>query len=194
MNVACDMGDVRFSNDKEKVSYKEFIIAFVSFIESFTKKHPSIEIVMVPHIYSDISLINDILALLKDDIRRNKVSVAPLLHGKEGLDEIISIYSESRAVLANRFHANICNIGMGVPTIGLVNYRQIRELYKELNSDYFVDVTKKGFEKELMNKVSKIMANENMKFNEFQVNEMHSNYRVFMHKIEKWMTTKEIGI
>jgi polysaccharide pyruvyl transferase WcaK-like protein len=194
MNVACDMDDVRFSNDKEKVSYKEFVKLLSNFIESFTKKYPLMEIVMVPHIYSDISLIDDILVLIRDDIRRNRVSVAPLLHGKEGLDEIISIYSESKVVLANRFHANICNIGMEIPTIGLVNYRQISELYKELRSDSFVDITKKDLDKRLMTKVSEMIDNKDVKINKSIVNEMHSNYSDFLHEIEKWVAEKRIGV
>ena len=40
-----------------------------------------------------------------------------------------------------RFHANVCPIGLGTPTIGLVNYPQVKLLYEELNlENRFVDV------------------------------------------------------
>ena len=35
--------------------------------------------------------------------------------------------------LSNRFHSNVCSIG-------LMNYRQLEELYNELNSNNFIDI------------------------------------------------------
>jgi polysaccharide pyruvyl transferase WcaK-like protein len=53
-------------------------------------------------------------------------------------------------MLGMRFHANVCALGLGIPTIGLVNYPQIQFLYEELNClDRAFSVHEPGFSKPL---------------------------------------------
>ena len=48
--------------------------------------------------------------------------------------------------LSMRFHANVCPIGMHIPTLGLMNYPQIRNLYDEIDqSQRSIDVRRPGF-------------------------------------------------
>lgn len=175
INVAYDMQDVRFKN----LSYEEFLKTFKSFIDKFLKKYDVYEVVLVPHIFRDMTFINDLLEILDDETRRRRVSVAPLLHGRDAFKEVMSIYKCAEVVLANRFHANVCPIGMGVPTIGLVNYRQVRELYNELESNSFVDVRESGFDDKLLEKVelNNIYINNDSKI----------KYENFIHAIKKWI-------
>jgi len=176
INIASDMPDVRFKN----ISYKEVISSFKDFIHLFLKEHNNFEIVFIPHIYRDITFINDIILTLDDSIRRRKVSIAPLLHGEDSFKEVMPIYKNAQLVLANRFHANVCSIGLEVPTIGLVNYRQIEKLYNELDSDNYVYINKKGFEKELLNKISSNISVYNL-------SQIKQKYQLFHNNISRWI-------
>ncbi len=154
INLAADMADIRFAS----LPYTRYLEEWSLFVERFLKTHPAMEIVFVPHIYRDLAPINDLLAILPDRIRRRKTSVAPLLHGQGGLDAILGIYGGADLVLANRFHANVCAIGLGRPVIGLVNYRQIAELYRELGSESVVDISKEGFAQKIFEKISPLKS------------------------------------
>ena len=155
INVAYDMQDIRFKN----ISYEAFLETFKKFIDNFFLENKSYEIVLVPHIFRDMTFIADLLNILDDETRRRKISVAPLLHGKNSFKEAMSIYKGAEIVLANRFHANVCSIGMGKPTIGLVNYRQILELYNELSNDNYIIISEKDFSIELNKKVNLLLQN-----------------------------------
>lgn len=175
INVAYDMQDVRF----KKLSYDKFLKTFKSFIDKFLSSKEGYEIVLVPHIFRDMTFINDLLEILDDETRRRQISVAPLLHGRDAFKEVMSIYKSAELVLANRFHANVCPIGMGVPTIGLVNYRQVRELYNELGSDSFVDVSEYGFDDKLLEKIELKTTPIN--------NDSKIKYSNYIDTIKKWI-------
>jgi polysaccharide pyruvyl transferase WcaK-like protein len=179
INIATDMPEVRFAN----ISYEEFLDTFKNFIVSFLKKNQDYEIVFVPHIFRDMTFINDILEILDDDIRRKKITIASLQHGEKSFTEVMSIYKGASLVLASRFHANICSIGLGTPTIGLVNYRQIRELYHELESDSFVDISVKEFDKKLMQIISLDKISNK--------NKLTNQYLSFINSLSKWLLRKK---
>lgn len=175
INVAYDMQDVRFKN----ISYEDFLYTFKSFIDKFLEQNRGYEVVFVPHIFRDMTFITDLLNILDDETRRRYISVAPLLHGRDSFKEVMSVYRGADVVLANRFHAIICSIGMGKHTIGLVNYRQIRELYGELKSDNFVDVTKIGFEEKLLKIIS---------LKQFvKLDDSKSQYKTFIKNLKTWL-------
>ncbi|MCK9491396.1 MAG: polysaccharide pyruvyl transferase family protein [Sulfurimonas sp.] len=178
INVAYDMQDVRFEN----ISYKEFLQTFKRFTDTFLNENENYEIVFIPHIFRDMTFITDLLNILDDETRRRKISVAPLLHGKSSFKEVMSIYRGAQIVLANRFHANICSIGMGKPTVGLVNYRQIRELYAELDSMNFVDISKKSFNNHLKNFLSE-------EFHKYIINlkSIEKNYSLNQIYLKLWL-------
>lgn len=177
INVAYDMQDVRFEN----ISYEEFLQTFKRFIDTFLNDNEDYEIVFVPHIFRDMTFITDLLNILDDETRRKKVSIAPLFHGQDSFKEVMSIYRGAQVVLANRFHANVCSIGMGKPTIGLVNYRQIRELYTELDSNDFVDISLKKFDQELL-KTIKEFNKKNSDIKKFNI-----VYLEFINNLNNWL-------
>lgn len=175
INVAYDMQDVRFDN----ISYEEFIQTFKRFIDRFLNENEDYEIVFVPHIFRDMTFITDLLNILDDEIRRRKVSVAPLLHGQDSFKEVMSIYKGAQIVLANRFHANVCSIGMEKPTIGLVNYKQIQELYNELGSTQCIDVSKLEFDLKLTNVIFNLNTQDIIKIKNIYLN--------FISDIQYWL-------
>jgi len=180
INVAYDMQDVRFA----KLSYEEFLDTFKKFIINFLDKHKDYEIVFVPHIFRDMTFINDILQILDDNIRRRKITVAPLLHGEDSFKEVMGIYKGAKLVLANRFHANVCSMGLGTPTVGLVNYRQIKELYNEINSSFCVDITLKEFDIALL-KSSEYLLNNQYKNDLLLI--IEKSYTSYISKLIEWI-------
>ncbi len=58
----------------------------------------------------------------------------------------LQAYQNYDLVLGMRFHANVCPLGMGVPTRGLLNYPQVGLLYEELGlEDRLLDVRTEDF-------------------------------------------------
>jgi len=180
INIANDMPETRFKD----ITYQDYLENLKIFISSFVKKNPDYEIVFVPHIYRDIGAINDLLEILEDKDRRRKISIAPLLHGRDSFLEVMQIYKGAQLVLANRFHANACAIGLGVRTICLINYKQIRELCREINYDLYIDVTKKDFHIPLLDKTQKHLK---ISTEIFSMDTLNNSYESYMKNIHIWM-------
>ncbi|MFL0802360.1 MAG: polysaccharide pyruvyl transferase family protein [Agarilytica sp.] len=157
IQVAGDMLETRFPADaSESISADEFLNLMARYIENINEL--DVNFIFVPHIFRDIGVISDLLNLLPDDIRRRNVAVAPYLVGQKGQDYIFDLYKKSDLVLGMRFHANVCGLGLGKTCIGLVNYRQIDELYNELGlEEYKIQVNQKGFDKKLFDLSVKIL-------------------------------------
>jgi polysaccharide pyruvyl transferase WcaK-like protein len=156
IQLAGDMLDTRFPGGSELNSYEDFLTAFCACLTNLTKQGANL--IFVPHIFRDLNVIHDVLDSLPDEVRRENVSVAPYLVGQKGQDYIFGLYKETDLVLGMRFHANVCAIGLNTPCIGLVNYRQIDELYNELEINQFkVDVRKKAFELSLESLSTKLL-------------------------------------
>lgn len=186
VNIVCDMPEVRFSGMGGNLNYSQFKNEFSSVISSFLKHYNSFEVVFVPHIFSDLKVIYEIIELIPDSIRRRKISVAPLMHGTDSFKHVMSIYNEANLTLANRFHANICSLGLGTPTIGLGNYLQIFELYNEISSSDIVDI-RQAFKDNLFEKISsKIGAGK-----DFSVkNNMTKLYDTYINQLSTWISNR----
>ncbi|MFT4801325.1 MAG: polysaccharide pyruvyl transferase WcaK-like protein, partial [Flavobacteriaceae bacterium] len=186
INVATDMDDIRFDKDNGKLGYNEFVNEIINFLMVFLTKHSEYELVFVPHIFRDISFINDVLEKLDDEIRRKRVTVAPLLHGDDSFKDVMCIYDTARLVLGGRFHANVCSFGLGTPVIGLVNYIQIENLHLDLESDSFINISEKDFSVELANMVDRKLTLKVEK--DFSIRDkMQINYSLFIKSFFNWL-------
>lgn len=156
--VAGDMLEDRFPNSSsECISYDDFVKGLSNVAVRLCEMGSNI--ILVPHIYSDLRVISDLISVLPDDLRRRYIKVAPYLTGNLGQSYIFDLYKKSDLVLGMRFHANVCAIGLGTPCVGLVNYRQISELYEELNlTRNAVHVNKTGFDQNLIDLAEKILS------------------------------------
>ena len=89
-----------------------------------------------------------------------------------------------------RFHANVCPIGLGTPTIGLVNYPQVKFLYEELNlENRFVDVREKGFKEKIIENSKFDLANSDLikiKYKKIK-EDLNTQAGEVMLLIENWM-------
>jgi polysaccharide pyruvyl transferase WcaK-like protein len=108
--------------------YKKEMVKVINHIALNLNKN----IVFVPHIYSDIKAIYEVLECVDDFIVRTKITIAPYLQGDKGANLLFGIYKNSSLVLATRFHANVCAMSMNLPVIGLVALDRVKYLYDDL--------------------------------------------------------------
>lgn len=154
INVAGDMSEFRFPGTDGKINYETFIKEFAKVIEKTSIEHDNnLNFIFVPHIFKDIKTSYDIINNVDDKIRRINVKIAPYLIGDKGHDYIFSLYNQVDLVLAMRFHSNVCSFAMKKNVIGLVNYIQISNLYKDISSQEYVEVNKVGFAELLFDKI-----------------------------------------
>lgn len=138
VNIAGDMLDHRFN---VAGSHHGFLVGLAKTFSVLMDTHEDLDIELAPHIWRDVVLISELLPLIQDHYLRRRISIAPLTPVNSGLNDFLQRYARYDLVLGMRFHANVCPIGMGVPTIGLLNYPQVALLYKELGmEDRLLDV------------------------------------------------------
>lgn len=151
VNIASDMPEVRFRGFGSDNAISGFVNEFAKTIQTLNQNHPQAEFVLFPHIFRDIEIISQLMSQLPDRLRRTRLSVAPYGCGDQAALASLAIYASCDLVLAMRFHANVCPIGMGRQTIGLSCYPQIENLYKELNQpERAIDVSQPGFAEPLI--------------------------------------------
>lgn len=162
LNLAKDRPERRFPGTSGKLDYKGFITEISGFIEEICLHYPDLQIVLVPHIFSDLDPIRDVMAELPDPIRRWRISVAPLLHGMGAEKTIFALYKEAELAMGPRFHANVCPIGLGTPTLGLVTTQKLTDLYEELGiPERAIDAQTPGFGQQLLQAAEKTLRCQN---------------------------------
>ena len=161
INVAGDMPEIRFSELDGKTEI--FSEKFARFLEETSQIYKNIKFIFIPHIYKDLEIISEILFYLSDRLRRNNCEVFKYGPSESMYREIINAYNNCDIVLANRFHANVCPIGIGKKTIALANYVKIFDLYESIGSSYpIVNINSKKFNIELRDKFDKFIVDENI--------------------------------
>jgi len=146
LNLAMDRPERRFPGSNGKLDYSGFLAEITTFICEACAAYPALEIVLAPHIYSDLDPIRDVVSALPDRIRRWRVSVAPLLHGMGAEKTMFALYQHAELALGPRFHANVCPIGLGTPSIGLVTTEKLVDLYEELGiTERLINAQTPGF-------------------------------------------------
>ncbi len=132
LSLAIDMPSVRFGDSNEDYGYKLLVDSFVQYILKMVEYRKDFFFTFMPHIYSDLQVINEVIQQLPDYIRRNNIGVGPCLLGSSAVSLVFSAYRDADCVIAMRFHASVCSIGLGTPTIGISTYKKITDLYNEL--------------------------------------------------------------
>lgn len=161
INIAGDMLDVRYHKSISNISYTSFLEEFVLMIQNLLEQDYQLKFKFFPHIYKDYKVINDFLNVINEKYARERILVHHYACGDEFTLNTFQAYQECDLILGNRFHSNVCAIGLSIPTIGLLNYSQIEYLYEDLNlSDRVVDIREKGFSKLLSNKIKESLNNK----------------------------------
>lgn len=149
VNLAGDMLDTRFP--RPAADYTVFLREITIVLSKLLQGSAERQIIFIPHMFRDLKPIHDVMDCMDDTLRRERVSVAPCIQGDAGAVKALGIYSAAALTLGMRFHANVCPIGLDVPTIGLDSYRQIREYYREMQRpEWAIDVRQRDFSEELL--------------------------------------------
>lgn len=196
INVVSDMKEIRFRSEVSgSISYDDFIISLGKVLNELFQKYEDYQIILFPHIYSDLIAIYDLLEKILDKFRRTRVVVAPCLTG-EGSDEyIFGLYKECDFVMGMRFHSNVCSIAQNIPTIALSSYKKIIDLYKEVDlCDRVVEVNKFGFENNIKEKIDSTIINlDNIKNDYKKVNlRIYQESVEFYNAIKNWYPNKNL--
>lgn len=176
----------------ENLSYEEILNKFKIFILKFITKYPEYKILFFPHILSDLKIIYDIVNSLDDIYVKYNIEIAPYLTGKDSEIEFYKYYLKCKVILGMRFHTNVVGIALNIPTIGLVSYSKIKNLYSELKmEEKVINIKDKEFstklfnltEQNLMNEIEikKQLLNKNVEL-EIQKNEVYI-------ELEKWINS-----
>lgn len=148
--LACDMPEIRYGGEMD--AFSERMARFLNDVMATS----DYSVVFYPHIYSDLAIISHVLERIRDSYRRSRTTVAPLLNANtQGAEMIFDSYRHCDMILGMRFHSNVCAIGNGIPTLGLISYPKHGMLYEELgisgrmyhiNHPDFVNNLMEGFE------------------------------------------------
>lgn len=171
--MAKDQINRRFGGTEE---YRVFLRNYARFLVAFLENAPDYSIVFVPHIFSDIGAIYDLLEYLPDIIRRNKIEIAGCnATDISTVDAPFAEYLGCDLVISMRFHGNVVPIGNSIPTLGTVSFEKHMAVYEEIgiknqtiltSSPYFFDKLPALVQGSLENKESLIaqyiaIGNEN---------------------------------
>ncbi len=183
LSLAMDMADVRFGKNNSDFLLNTFVKNIADYIKKMIKFNNSICIALIPHIYSDLKIINSVIDLIPDFIRRNNIFVGPYVTGKKGEQKIFSLYKKACLIAGMRFHANVCGIGMNIPTIGINSYKKIFDLYRELGvNDRIVESTDLDLSDILFKKSCDLIINpDNAKYENLSIlKDLNSNFDNFL--------------
>lgn len=164
VNLAGDMLDVRFPDaaptgeftfpwtlvrrDKQAAptAADHFLGEFAKSLRSIAERRDDVDILLVPHMHKDLEIQGALASRLGSRLARRRLNTAPYVQGLTAHESILGLYRRCSVILGMRFHANVCGIGLGIPTVGLVCYPQIRELYRNVGiEERAVDVATPGF-------------------------------------------------
>ena len=156
INLVADMQQMRFPGGKEYHNYETFVEEFAAFTDYILNNQSNYSIIFIPHIYSDLKSIYDVISRMNVANKRNRVSIAPYVHGMGQEKYIFDLYGSLDIAIGLRFHSNVCPIGLGTPTIGLNNgHPKVRDLYISIGLDNrCISVHKRGFHSELSSLVN----------------------------------------
>jgi len=133
INITNDQ--IEMFNEGRRVSGKAWYYRELVDVVSFLVEERKLKVVLVPHIYSDVLAIAELMDYLPESYLRSKVVIAPSWQGDSATNFIFNIYKNSKLVIASRYHANICSLKFGVQTIGLSPLRRIEYVHNTLSNN-----------------------------------------------------------
>lgn len=125
INIAGDMADIRYGASGETHAFDRFLREIAAGIEAILALPEEVDCVLVPHIYSDLSLISAVLDRLDDRYRRTRVRVAPYVQGETGWRDSFECYRRADLVIGMRYHACLSSMGFATPVLGLTTHHKI---------------------------------------------------------------------
>lgn len=115
--------------------YTKFLISFSNVLRRVSFHFGNCNFIFIPHIYRDIEVGYDLLSETGFPYCRREMVMAPYIQGFSAKDYLVDLYSKCDLAIGMRFHANVCPIGLGTPSIGLGTFPMIKHLYSSLGID-----------------------------------------------------------
>lgn len=141
--IAQDMSELRYKGG----NHEGFSSDLACWCNDFFRAHREYKIIFVPHIYSDLSIINEVVQGISDQNRRLNVLIAPLFATSPSLiDPTFSSYYGTSLVVSMRFHGNVVPLGNSIPTLGISSLPKHKLLYENLGlGDRYLSSTSDDF-------------------------------------------------
>ncbi|MCP3870259.1 MAG: polysaccharide pyruvyl transferase family protein [Gammaproteobacteria bacterium] len=194
INLANDMLEARFPDTlPDGLDYPGFIQGIAELIESQLAANPALRVVLVPHIYRDLTPITDLLNQLPDPIRRRSIRVAPYLTGETGAQQAISLYGQATRVLGMRLHASVCALSQETPVVGMVSYPQLGHLYRELEMSHrTVAVNHRDMVPQLEQRIAELNRPDSRFTVECgnRLEQLRSQVDAVQHNIDTWLSSR----
>ena len=195
VNIAADMPEIRFrGNDSSGLSEEEFLTEFSVFLERILSENEKNRIIFIPHIFKDMEIISKLMEKISDKYVRTRINSAPYLNGiNTKCQELFDLYSCCDLIIGMRYHANVCNIGMGKPCIGICTYEPHLKLFEDLKmSDMCIPANKKGFAENLYKKFTEISRNLTyfVNLNMEVKKELISKNKAYHNEVKKWLINR----
>lgn len=193
INLAGDMPENRFPGGTLN-SYDDFLTTFSQYMVKLNAQYNNkVNFIFACHIFADYFVLGKLMKLLPDPLRRSNLTILPYVQGDVAQGHIFGVYNQADLVLGMRFHANVCPIGLGKNTIGLVCYPQVRKLYYDLNSNDYIDVQNKNFGDELLDKSMKMLQGNHEQIDK-NIMYLSSMARTGYGKILNWLNINFEGV
>lgn len=159
INLTNELFNKRFNKN---LDINKFNALIIQFINKTLKENDNLKIILFPHTHQDITVISIIMDKIDDKNKREKIIVAPLFVEERSVEQVFDLYRVCACVIGMRFHANVCCIGMNIPTIGLAGHEQISSLYDEIGlPNRYLKVNNYRFSQELENKLKTTLKDIN---------------------------------
>lgn len=174
----------------QEVSKEIFINKIVNFINDFISKYPNYKIKFFPHIFSDIKIIYEILEKVSDRLIKYNIEIMPYLTGMENTDKFYFEYLNCKLILGMRFHTNVVGMSLNIPTIGLVSYSKMRDLYEEVDlTTRTIDIKNEEFNKEILRKVIESLEHETLLKKEYEekMNTVKEKQEKIYEDLKRWI-------
>ena len=157
-------------------------------IEKLVRKEDA-NLIILPHIYSDLMITQRFTQLLPSDLRRFNTHVSAVLKGHCGARRQFDLYRKLDMVLGMRFHSNVCAYAVGTPSIGLVSHEQLDSMYQSLDSNSYVYLSSPKLKNELQEKIDFLLNNqtEEKAKREKTTQALRLKSKNFHHNILDWM-------
>jgi polysaccharide pyruvyl transferase WcaK-like protein len=192
INLACDMADLRFG---EFGGMKAFCSEISTLCEMLSKEYEECTFTLVPHIYSDLEIITNLIGQMPDDFRRTRICVAPLGSGDEAAMTTLAHYKTADLVFGMRFHSNVCSFAMNRPVLGLSSYPQIKNLYDEIDqADQLIDIKRPGFSEPAFTKAESLLneANKQQGMKSSVLDIVTQQRQAFEPALKAWMNNNSL--
>lgn len=192
VNVVADLQKVRFSGKRDGYGYDGFLESIASCLDLYLESKKSRQVVFIPHIYSDLKAIHSVIAKMKECHKRKRVCSAPYFTGPGSEKRIFGVYSRVDAAIGMRFHANVCPIGIGVPTIGISSdHPKVQKLYESLGlEDRLISVFRDDLSVDLYAEIKKAINESKIISTRYKkvVDKNRQDLRSYHDKIKELVT------